>query len=180
MTMKKTKQIEKYTHNHSTAATDGSEVTRLIRVVIIITVIFLAFYILTLFLTKKDNSSKNEEKTTTIQYDEIILGTLLSQKQSEYYVLVYESEDPYLKVLENYVSLYGKQDEKIKVYTANLNNVFNESYIGEKLSATGTNVADFKFKNTTLVKIKDKKVVETYDTLDKITNHFKSLIKTEK
>ena len=71
------------------------ELTRLIQIVLIILVLFAGFYLLTYFL-KENKSYKYENGNKTpavIQYDEILAGTILSQNNDDYYVLVIDKDD---------------------------------------------------------------------------------------
>ena len=68
------------------------EIGNLFKIILIILVVFGIFYIFTYYLQKNRKSEmlKNNitNKITTIQYDEILLGDLLNQNDTEYYVLI--------------------------------------------------------------------------------------------
>lgn len=59
----------------------------------------------------------------------------------------------------------------------NLDLGFNEQYVGEKSNLKGGKVEELKFANTTLIKVKKKKVVEVYEGKEKILEHLRSITK---
>ena len=67
-----------------------NEMTKLILLILIVAVIFAIFYIVTLFVTKKDEeidkTADNSVSETVIDYSKILAGNILSQKDKEYYI----------------------------------------------------------------------------------------------
>ena len=59
----------------------------------------------------------------------------------------------------------------------NLDLGFNEKYVGEKSNLKGGKVEELKFADTTLIKVKKKKVVEVYEGKEKILEHLRSITK---
>jgi len=157
-------------------STNNEEVGRLITMVVVVTVIFLIFYGITLFVTR-DKKSAKEEAPAQIQYDEILVGNLLEQPNSEYYVLVTVSEDKHISLYTSLLSKYKSQKDSIRYYTANLDNPFNTRFKDEKSELSITDIKDLKVSQSTLFKIKDKKITNTYEGKDKIKEHLTSIIK---
>ena len=140
--------------------------TNLIKMIIIIILIMVVFYGLTILITKKTNSNTDDNKTTTntkIQYNEILIGNIYDQKEEEYYVLAELSSD-YL-TLNSIITTYNEKTDKIKLYTADLNNSFNKKYIGEQSKFEDKYPI---FNKSTLLKIKNKQIVEYSEGTDKI------------
>ena len=64
-----------------------NQMMTLFKIIIVLIVIFGVFYGLTLWRTRDKALDDTDVKETEIQYDEILVGTLLKQNDNEYYVL---------------------------------------------------------------------------------------------
>lgn len=155
-----------------------NEIGNLIKIILIITGVVLVLYLVTLVYLKKDEVKEEEnEISATIQYEEILGSKVLSQSPKEYYVLAYKEEDLYLTTYNIYIGNYQYKENAKKVYRMNLDLGFNEAYIGEKSNLKGSKVEELKFADTTLIKVKKKKVVEVYEGKEKILEHLRSITK---
>ena len=155
-----------------------NEVGNLIKIILIITGVVLVLYLVTLVYLKKDEVKEEEnEITATIQYEEILGSKLLSQSPKEYYVFAYKEDDLYLTSYNIYIGNYQHKENSKKVYRMNLDLGFNEQYVGEKSNLKGGKVEELKFADTTLIKVKKKKVVEVYEGKEKILEHLRSITK---
>lgn len=178
---KKQASILKETENKKTVVPVSSdEMTKLIRIVFIIVAIVIIFYAITVLITKY--KKENYERNTTpikaiIQYDEIIIGTLLNQSRNEYYVLMEKEENLYHSLLQSYLDSYQTKQNALKVYTVNLDSIFNADYISSESKLNVENIKDFRVSNISLIKVKDQKIVETYEGIDQVENALKNLIK---
>lgn len=154
--------------------TNQNEMGKFIRIIVVVVIIFLAFYLLTIFATKHKKSDYTKKPTTPaiIQYEEIILGTLYTQKDSTYYVLVKEEDEPYLLTIEKLLQQYKAKENGLPYYIVDLSSVFNQKYVGEVSSFEPDNL---KIKGTTLLKIKDQMIVEHYETIDEILSTLKAV-----
>lgn len=170
------KQVIKKEVKQATPIT-SNEVTNLIKIVLIVSAVFLIFYGITIIVTKNKKASVPENTDAVIQYDEILLGTLFEQPNSEYYVLVTAADDEYLTTYTTYLSTYKTKENATRFYTSNLDSGFNKTYIAEESFINTNNLAELKFKESTLLKIKDKKIVSSYEGNVKIIEHLKTLIK---
>lgn len=138
----------------------------IISIFIVVAVIVL-FYGLTVLLVnnkKEKEQNNNDIEKTVIQYDEILVGEIYSQKENEYYVLAYTSDNSqkYISKLNEYNGL----ENSIKTYQINLASGFNKKYVSE------TNNFDSEypmFGETTLLKITDKQITEKYTGNDIMT-----------
>lgn len=154
----------------------NNEMVKLVKIVLLITAIFLIFYGITILVT--DNRKEEQTPTdVTIQYDEILLSSLLEQPNSEYYVLVTKEDDDYAGVYSVYTSKYQSKENKLRLYTANLSNGFNSSYEAEESNTNTTKIEELKLKDSTLLKISNKKIVAAYEGSTKIIEHLKSISK---
>jgi len=153
---------------------ESDEYKKLIILIVIIAVVFLMFYAITTIFTKDnhDDIFNNDLNTNEIQYDEIIVGNMFD-KAGEYYVLLKE-DDHYSDLFESYVTTIKANH---KIYTVDLSNAFNKSYIADEYSYDKNN---FKTKGTLLVEIKDGKIKEHYESKEDILKKLESLSKSAK
>lgn len=169
--VKETKKEKKET----TVPVTNNEMVNLIKIVLIVTAIFLIFYGITTLVTDKNSNNDTNPADVTIQYDEILLGTLFEQSNSEYYVLVTTEDDYYVATYSGLVSSYKAKENSLRVYTSNLDNGFNKSYKAEETKISN-DLKELKLTGSTLLKIKDKNIVASYQGTD-ITDHLNSLLK---
>jgi len=170
--MKKAKKVKSQKTNLM-ISTDN-EMSKLIILILVVALIFAAFYVITLFVTKKDDnkSDDNNEQSyeATIQYDKILAGNIFSQNKDEYYVLAYFKDDSYVDYYKSYLSYYSEKVESaVPYYFVDLDDVFNSSFVDEKSNLNVTDVKKMKFSQTTLLRIKDGKVISSYEGNESIT-----------
>lgn len=152
-----------------------NEITNLIKILLILCAILLLFYFITEWVTKKDKNNVYTENTiATIQYDKILVGQILNQKEKQYYVLVEKQKDQYLELYNYYLSSYSGEKDGLKYYRVDLNDVFNSNHVGEKTELKG-NVSEFKFANTTLLLIKNGAISKIYEDRDSIVSYLENL-----
>lgn len=164
--------------NNSVFSSDN-EMTKLLLLIVIVAIAFAIFYVITLFVVKKDEKTSEPEVTeSTIQYEKILVSSILTQKSDEYYVLVYRSNDQYLDTYKNYLSYYEMaKTDSIPYYYVDLDSQFNKSFISEKSKLDVKEAKDFKFSQTALLRIKDGKVISTYEGKDDITGKLSRISK---
>lgn len=168
------KKVEKKTKIKDVTVNENDEVVRLIKIVIALVVIVLIFFGITYLVTKKSDTKEKEE--TEIQYTEILVGEIWN-KGGTYYVLVGYEEDSYMSMYETYLNLYKNyKDSDSKYYLINLDNVFNRNYVAETSNLYTTNPSEVRFKNTTLLKVVDGTVTETYEGKDAITSYLEGIL----
>lgn len=172
-------KMKKANKNNSFFSTDN-EMAKLLLLIIIVAIAFALFYLITLFVVKKDNKleTTDENIQTTIQYEKILASAILTQKNNEYYVLVYKNDDQYLDTYKNYLSYYKMaKTDALPYYYVELNSQFNKSFISEKSKLDVSESKDFKFSQTTLIRVKDGKVISTYEGKDDITGKLNRMTK---
>lgn len=150
------------------------EVSKLIKITVIIVIVFAVFYVITKLVTEDNKIDDSKEEKAEIQYQEIMLGNLLKQPESEYYVLVMFEDDIYNSLYNNYFVQYDKKDNSLSKYEVNINNIFNKHYIADE---SNFDVNGLKFKESTLLKIKNDKISETYEGRENIINELKEITK---
>jgi hypothetical protein len=148
----------------------GTDSGNLVKIILIIVMIFGLFYLLTYYIDKK---KKNNEETGTnyipyIQYNEILIGSLLNQSASDYYVLIASKED----YRSTYASLISSYNADNKFYYAFLDNGFNRSFINDESNTNAENINDFKVNGLTLVKVSSGRIIESYEKTESILGAF--------
>lgn len=143
----------------------------------IVVAVILIFYGITVVLTnnkEKETSVPNDSNEAVIQYDEIIVGEIFNQSESEYYVLAYDDNSNSQEYISN-LNTYSELEGATKSYEIDLTNAFNKKYVSSESDFEGQFPI---FSETTLVKVVNKQIVETYTGTDintQIENMTKSI-----
>lgn len=140
---------------------------------IIVIVGVVGIYLLTKYVVKKDNATNNSSTTEEKSYidpNTAIVGTMLNKSSDAYYVIIYDKTKDNATTYYSLVSTYKAKDKALKVYTVDLSNGLNKKYIAtdNKTNPKATNLEDLKFGEVTLLKVKNNKITEAYETTDAI------------
>jgi len=157
---------------------EGNEILNLIKLTIVVSLIVGIFYVITLFVNKKEEIAEEEKTPATIQYDNILVGNILTQPNKKYYVLV-TNEDVNKKVYEAYLSNYRNIENSIRVYYSDLENPLNSKFLKEESNFKIKNITEIAFKESTLLLIENKKISKTYEGNEKIMEILKEITKVE-
>ncbi len=130
-------------------------------------------YLLTKYVVKKDNATNNSSNTEEKNYidpNTAIVGTMLNKSSDAYYVIIYDKTKDNATTYYSLVSTYKAKDKALKVYTVDLSNSLNKKYIAtdNKTNPKATNLEDLKLGEVTLLKVKNNKITEAYETTDAI------------
>ena len=146
-----------------------------IKIILIILVIVCVFSLITSFVRNKKNNKTNSNEVT-IQYKEIMAGNILNVSNDEYYVLLEFENDNYNTLYETYLTNYASKEKALPYYKVDMSKGFNKSYISTDKPNLDTDISsELKFTETTLLKIKSKKIVEKYYTNDAIIKALEQL-----
>ena len=170
MANKKNNKIKKASYENT------NEFEKLIKLVVVVTIIFLVFYAITYLVNRK-----TEEETSTgaqIQYDNILIGDVLTQPNDEYYVMIYDSSDHYKVLYQTYLNMYEGMVDSIRVYTADIENPFNKNFVSDKANFKIKDITDLKVTTSTLLKIKKGKI-EKYYVGENLKSHLKAITEVE-
>ena len=151
-----------------------SELKNFVFIIVVVMVIFLLFYGVTVLVKPDEQKPEKEILQETIQYNEILIGQLLNRNEKEYYVLVQENDNVNNALYADYLILYAKKSGVY--YTVDLNHAFNQNYIGDSTVVEGQNLSSYHFNDTTLLKVKIKKIDKVYTTYDEIISALKKII----
>lgn len=150
-----------------------------IGVVIILAVVYLATALATGEI-KLGNNSKKEIEESTIQYEEIIAGSILNRQQEEYYVLAFSFTDTqasyYLSLKDN----YKKNEDALPIYIIDLDKGFNNILTpekDEKYKEKPENIKELKVKGPTILKVKKQKVTSRVEGEEKFVEELEKMSK---
>lgn len=152
------------------ASNNNDEITKLVKLILLVTLIMVVFYFITSIVTSKANAKKVAQKkqseAVTIQYENIIIGSMLN-KDGDYYVLIEKEDDNNLSEYETTIQTISVNEEAPNIYKANLTDSFNKIYLSDT-NNFDSNLENFKVSGTTLLKISNHQIAETYDNYDSI------------
>lgn len=129
--------------------------------IIVVVILVVGFYYLTVFLADKvalKNTTTEIEETKTnavIQYDEILAGSTFNMSDSNYYVIFYDTTAVYNSTYTTLVTDYNALASHKKIYSVDLNNGMNKSYISDSSNINTSDISLLKIKKPTLIEIKD-------------------------
>ena len=157
-----------YMQNEETKTMKQSLITLIIVIIGVV-----GIYLLTKYVVKKDNATNNSSNTEEKNYidpNTAIVGTMLNKSSDAYYVIIYDKTKDNATTYYSLVSTYKAKDKALKVYTVDLSNSLNKKYIAtdNKTNPKATNLEDLKFGEVTLLKVKNNKITEAYETTDAI------------
>ncbi len=168
--MKKAKKVSPKKTN-SIISTDN-EMSKLIILILVVALVFALFYVITLFVTKKDTDlpkKTDDDEEVVIQYQNILAGNIFSQKDDEYYVLVYFKNDNNVDLYKSYLSYYKSSvEDAIPYYYVDMADAFNSSFIADKSNLV-SDINDLKFSQTAFLRIRDNNIISTYEGNEQIT-----------
>ncbi len=157
-----------------TTNSSEDEVRRFGVLVLAIVIVLLLVYTISVLLKGKDYSSifDNGLNASELQYNEILVGTILKQKDEKYYVLVIEREDPYADILKRYAENYVGETKHEPFYTVDLGNLFNKTAKKED-----SNPESLVFKGTTLLFVENGEIKEVEEDSNNIAIALVKMIK---
>ena len=160
---------------------DTNDLKRFIIILIaVIVFIVLAYFITRIFVTKDLFNEETKEVTPgTINYNNTIIGAMLSKPEEEYFIMCVDasvaSSVYYLGLMNN----YSAQEGALKVYLADLSNALNAKFVGETNNIT-ENFDELTIATPTLIKVKKAKIVESYTDDESIAKALKVAQEEEK
>lgn len=171
--MKKKQKRNLYKTNNT-----DMEYSKIIKIAIGVIIIIGLTYFVTALVSGEIKFGKDKEEVkeeTSIQYEEIMVGQMLNRSESEYYVLLFNFTDSFASYYLSLKDTYSQGDDALPFYIIDLEKHVNKEYVledGEYLIEKPVRLVDFKATSPTIVKIKDRKVVERISGRDNILNFF--------
>lgn len=148
---------------------EETEAMRFIVILLVVLLVVVGVYFLSKVIVNKRNNEQ-EATSTTINYDNVSVGTLLNRKDDNYYVLVYDKNNMqdvlYSRLLTTYKT-YGSKP----IYYCDLGDHINEQYKAKdnKSNKNATKTSEFAFGDITLLEIQNGKVKNYYEDIAEIT-----------
>jgi len=156
-------------------STERDEIVRFARTLGIVILILVAAYFFTRIFVTRDlfnNQRNNNEEITTptprINYDVTALGAMFTRPYDEYYVFIYSSQHRRANLFQIITATFRENEDSIKLYYADLNSPFNQSFHAEESNPNATSALDLKVGDVTLIKIRNGKVVSFIEDIDEI------------
>lgn len=168
-TAKERKQLKQAKNTFSSS---NNEVFNFLKILIVVVVLVLVFWLITMFITS-DKTKKSED--TVIQYNEILVGSILSKDSEKYYVLVEAENDDNVYSYEQLITKYKNKKDHLDFYTVDLSDDFNSKFVSDKANLNVEKITDIRFSETTLLEIKNKKIVKTITSNDEIKKYLTNL-----
>ena len=154
---------------------ENSEIKKFIIIIIVLALLVGAVYGLTLLFSNDKEEYTFVPTKGEINYDKVIVGTILNRPEKEYFVMVYDSTNEDAAKYDGLISQHmSKSSEKnyINIYYCDLNNKLNKDYYNvnndNKSNKKAKEVSEFDFGDLTLLHIKKGKItvyLEDYKTI---------------
>ena len=160
----------------SVGGLDG-DLSYIIRVVSIIVIVFCLFYGLTVLITKNGSTTTKKQNQVTddaISYTEILLGRSFLMPEEEYLVLYYDkSNTELISSFSPAISTYRENKENDTLYTVDMSNKLNSSYISENSNSNPTDANELSINGPTLIRFSKGIVKDYIEGEEKILNYIK-------
>lgn len=176
-TTKKTKLNNKFDKKEKYVSEEASEVRRFVFILMTIIILLVIIYGITKIFIKDDKGTDSDQVSPgVIDYDIVTVGTMLSKADKEYYVMIYDAEDPEAVYYSAIINNYLDKEKALNVYYCDLGNKLNKSYyVGKdgKSNPKAEKVSDLALKDLTLLKVKNGKIVKYIENIDTIKSELK-------
>lgn len=153
------KQVKKNKKNSQPVTEENYVNSFIFTILILIVLVIVGYLIIGIFVTKTINFGKDKEENkeeVTIDNKTILAGQIFDQKESDYYVLIYDVSDT-KNFLGNWKSVYSGKEGALPVYVVDSESKLNAKFISDKESnKEATGYEDLKIKSPSLIKISNK------------------------
>ncbi len=171
--MKKEKKQTKATKKIKNKTVLTEEQSELVHFAIIVVVIFVLVGVIygvsRIFIKEETKISSPESQVGNVNYDVVSIGTMFNRNYDEYYVFIYDIEDPNGVYYSAIVNSYKGTKDALKVYFCDLGNTLNKDYIAkDKSNPKAKTMKDLSLGKLTLVKIKNGKITKYLENIDDI------------
>ena len=170
------KKNNKHLKQDKYVSDDAKEIRRFVIILFSVIVIVLIVYAISrVLIDEPDDTYIRNTTAGVIDYDMVSVGTMLNRNYDEYYVAIYDEEDPRAVYYSTIITLYTNTDDAIKVYYCNIGNYLNQKY---KVSDDGqtnpdaTSISELALGDLTLIKVENGEIAEYLEGLDAIREEF--------
>lgn len=184
MEKKKTKKTKKNTKViGKTPAHYNEDVMKMIKIGVIVIACFAIIYFVTAFINGEFSNKEEEKQEVQIQNEEILMGETFEKSDSEYMIMYYDfTDNNYSNLYAMLVETYKAEEDALPMYTVDLSTNFSKKYMtkeGESSNKNPTSLSNLKISGATLIRIKDKKVINYIEGKDNIKNYIEELTKDD-
>ncbi|MCD8562200.1 MAG: hypothetical protein LRY26_00095 [Bacilli bacterium] len=135
----------------------------------------LVFFFITSFVVEKKQKDPLILQPA-IQYDEILVNSILNRSPEKYYVLVAKNMDN-TNLYNAYIQIAKTKENALKVYTVNLENAFNISFLKETPNLSVTNINEIAFSEDTLILVEKGKIINSFEGREDILKQLEVMVK---
>lgn len=132
------------------------------------------FYLLTVYITNKDDdSSVKEKEETSIQYEEILAGSSFDMNEKEYLVVYYDKTNAEVnEALATKITEYKNKQDAKALYIVDLSNSFNKEAVSKDDSnSKPSDASELAVSEPTLIEFKEGKVTNYIEGVDSIEEY---------
>ena len=149
----------------------SKQIKELLIIILIVAIVFGLIYFLTVGANKlgwfDNHYNKPAVQEATISYETIQVGTILNRSESSYYVALYDSKNNSMYI-ETLIDSYKSKEGATKIYSVDLSEGLNRSIISDVAVTDVNNVSDLRINDTTLLYIRNGKIVQSYIGINEI------------
>lgn len=160
----------------SVGSEDENEIRRFIIIIVIILILVGIIYAVTELTTKKA-STDEEIVAGEIDYNILSIGMLLNRPEKDYYVIMYDSENPDAILYSSMINKYNSKSNNLKLYYCDLGNSLNSKYYNvgndNKSNPKATKISELDLGDLTLVNVKNGKIANYVEKIEEIENLLK-------
>lgn len=155
-------------HRNNFYNEEQKEIIKFGKILLCLIVIIGILYLFTNYVVNKEDTYKRTNNDGSINYDVVLLGSILNKKDEEYYILAFDQKDMINATLLNKYNEYKSLPKHLPIYIADLSNELNKTYIAEKSQYKADTVEEMKLEGNTLIKVKNAKIVKFIENKDDI------------
>ena len=157
---------------------ESIEVKNFIKILVILVLIIIGVYFFTRLVITKDLGKTNTTEQTTVEgeidYSKTIIGAMLTRKEKEYYVLIYDADALEAVTYSGIAYKYSNKENAIKIYYADLGSELNKTYKATNENEVSlSSLSSFKVYDVALVKVVNGNISKTWNTIESIEAELK-------
>lgn len=187
--MKKAKLIRQVKKDNKKVEKDEYSIKKMLIIVIIVALIFVLFYGITMLVVKnknKDSNDNSSENVETLDIQKIVMSSLLTMGDAEYYVLATKeslyndtvAHINYSELYGRYIKDYSEQEGSLKFYKVDLDDAMNKSYLSEDINISN-DLSELRLNDEALFKINNGTIERHFVGRAEIIDELSSLVRTE-
>lgn len=165
--LKEQKKLKQQQREVATLFKDDKEVYNVFKIALAV-ILFIGLVYIGVNIFKGDLLTKSNKKTTEIDSQMVIAGTMFGKEDNEYLVLAYDMKE---KSQEFYGALASNYNDSKKLYLLDLSSGFNANLISDK-TVVSNDLSKLKFGGATLLSIKGNSITKSYTTESEIVKFF--------